>query len=149
MLFAVAVAMALAAPAPASALTPQAAAAGTPAERYLQSLAPPPQSASQPLDDVGQRLAKQLADRFGVRVLRAEPVDDNGRTLYRVVVMAPGGNRDNAYAVRTLMVDAETGALVPQFQHEASGYTLAEPADRSPRDDGVATTLRRESFGKP
>jgi hypothetical protein len=124
--------------------------AGKPAERYLQTLGvPPSHREATPLDPAEERVAKEVAARFGAQLLRAERGDEDGRAVYRVVIMAPGGNLDNAYAVRTLVVDEQTGALIPQFRNEPSGYALSAPADRTPRDDGIATTLRRESFGKP
>jgi hypothetical protein len=142
-----------------AALALVAAAAAAPAENrpidhYLQSLvpeaghppAPPAQAAADP---VGERLAKDIAGRFGVRVLRAERGESDGKPVYRLLVMNPGGDFDNAFAVHTLVVDAATGELLPQFRHEASGYVPPTPLDRTPRDSGVATTIRRDSFAKP
>ena len=100
-------------------------------------------------DPVAQRLAKAVGERFGVTVLKAEPAAIDGHQLYRIVVMNPGGDFNSAYEVRTLLIDPETGELVPAFQQEQSGYRTALPADREPNDDGVATTIRRESFAKP
>ncbi len=97
-------------------------------------------------DETAQRLAKALADRFGVRVLRSEREELDGKPVYRMTVMRPGGDFDDAFAVETLIVDAASGALVPQFRNDVSGYALSSPADRTPRDDAIATTIRRESF---
>ena len=127
-------------------------AGGNGSDRYLQSLtegaprAPEPAPSSNAAAD---GLAKTLGQRFGVDVLRVEPGESDGRPIYRMVVMNLGGDFNSAFAVHTLVVDAETGALVPQFRHEPSGYQLAAQPDRTPRDNGVATTIRRESFSKP
>jgi hypothetical protein len=100
-------------------------------------------------DHVAQRLANGLSSRFGVQVLRARREQLDGKPVYRMVVMNPGGDFNEAYAVHTLVVDAKTGELVSQFQNESSGYQLSAPADRTPRDGGVGTTIRRETFSKP
>jgi hypothetical protein len=117
------------------------------AARYVQSLAAPalPPEA-RPLDPEAEKLAKALAERFGVRVLKIRKDELDGKPVYRVIVMKPGGNFDDAYAVDALIVDPATGNLVSQFRNEVSGYRLSAPADRIPRDSAVATTIRRESF---
>lgn len=120
---------------------------GSNAERYLQTLkAQAPHQAAPPLDPAVQPLARELAQRYGVTVLDARREELDGKPVYLMAVMRPGGDFDDAYAVRTLVVDAASGALVPQFRSETSGYALALPPDRTPRDNGVATTIRRESF---
>jgi hypothetical protein len=96
-----------------------------------------------------QRLMQQVAGTYGVQVLRAERQELDGKPVYRMVVMNPGGDFNEAYAVHTLVVDAKTGELVSQFQNETSGYALSAAADRTPRDDAVGPTIRRESFSKP
>lgn len=100
-------------------------------------------------DRVAQRLANELSSRFSVQVLRAQREQLDGKPVYRMVVMNPGGDFNEAYAVHTLVVDAKTGALVSQFQNETSGYQLSAPPDRTPRDNGVGTAIRRETFFKP
>jgi hypothetical protein len=100
-------------------------------------------------DRVAQRLANELSSRFDVQVLRAQREQVDGKPVYRMVVMNPGGDFNEAYAVHTLIVDAKTGALVSQFQNETSGYQLSASPDRTPRANGVGTTIRRETFSKP
>jgi hypothetical protein len=118
---------------------------------YLRSLAPEPRARPQAaaIDPAARPAATALAKGFGVRVLAAGPTMWNGKPAYRMVVMNGGGDFDDAYAVHVLVVDAATGRLVPQFQNEVSGYRLAAPPDRATRDNGIATTIRRESFFKP
>jgi hypothetical protein len=132
--------------------TPGASDAGKQGARYLQSLAPEATGAGtapESADAAGRSLARAVAQRFGVKVLRAQREELDGKTVYRMVVMRPGGNFDDAYAVDTLILDAATGALVPQFRNKVSGYQLSSPPDRTPRDNAVATTIRRESFRRP
>jgi hypothetical protein len=97
-------------------------------------------------DRTAERLAKMLGERYGVQVLSAHRVEAGGKPAYSMVVMKAGGNFNDAFAVHTLVVDAKTGDLVPQFQNTESGYQLSTPPDRSPRDDALGTTIRRESF---
>ena len=100
-------------------------------------------------DRVTQRLANEIGSRYGVEVLRAQRDQFNGKPVYRMVVMNPGGDFDEAYSVHTLVVDAKTGELVSQFQNVTSGYQLSAPPDRTPRDAGLGTTIRQETFSKP
>ncbi len=100
------------------------------------------------IDRTAQKLTQQIAERYGVQVLHADRELLGGRPVYRMVVMNPGGDFNEAYAVHTLMVDASTGALISQYEHMPSGYELASPPDRTPRDDGSGDTIRRETFSK-
>jgi hypothetical protein len=100
-------------------------------------------------DRIAQRLAGELSRRYGVQVLSAQRERRDGKPVYRMVVMNPGGDFNSAFAVHTLVVDAATGQLVSQFQNETSGYQLPAPPDRALRDSGTATAIRRETFSKP
>ncbi len=72
-----------------------------------------------------EQVAQQIAEAYGVRVLKIAPTEIDGRAAFRVTVMKPGGNANDAFRVTTLAVDAETGKLIPQFRHRASGYELS------------------------
>ena len=87
-----------------------------------------------------------IAERFGVKVLRVTPTERGGKQLFDVVVMNPGGNFNEAFKVTTLVVDAESGDLVPQFQADNSGYVLPEAANRQPPADTGGAAIRRETF---
>ena len=90
--------------------------------------------------------AGAVAQRFGVTVLRVAPIERDGKPLYSVVVMNPGGNFNEAFKATTLLVDPDSGDLVPQFRQENAGYDLpAAPDRRPPADDGGAA-IRRETF---
>ncbi len=69
---------------------------------------------------------RKVAEDFGVDVLtkhtRAGEID--GRDVWFLTVMNPGGTSNDAFQVNTLAVDQETGELVPAFRHRASGYDL-------------------------
>lgn len=62
---------------------------------------------------------------FGVEVLRVSPGTADGRAVFMVTVMNPPGDFNEAFQVNTLVVDAETGRLVPQFRHNPSGHTFS------------------------
>ncbi len=60
---------------------------------------------------------------YGVEILRIRADTLDGRAVFLVTVMNPGGDFNTAFQVNTLAVDAETGRLVPQFRHNPSGHT--------------------------
>lgn len=90
--------------------------------------APGPARAAMSADQV----KRAIAERFGVEVLRVAEATEDGRAVYRVTVMNPGGTFNEAFQVNVLVVDRETGELVPQFRHRASGYDLPGALDRDP-----------------
>jgi hypothetical protein len=71
--------------------------------------------------------AKQVAETYNVEVLRVRAGTLDGRKVWLVTVMQPGGNSNGAFQVHVLAVDVESGALVPSFRHHADGYTLPPP----------------------
>ena len=93
-----------------------------------------------------EAVAGAVAQRFGVTVLRVMPIERDGKPLYSVVVMNPGGNFNEAFKATTLVVDPDSGELVPQFRQENSGYDLPVAPDRQPPADDGGRTIRRETF---
>ncbi len=77
------------------------------------------------------QVRSMLAERFDVDVLRVTEDQADGRAVYRVTVMNKGGTFNEAFQVNTLVVDRQTGELVPQFRHRSSGYDLPGARDRS------------------
>ena len=73
-------------------------------------------------------VAAAIAEAYGVTVLRVVPAKDDGRSVYRLTIMNPGGDFDEAFQVNTLLVDADTGKLVSGFRHLASGYETSQAA---------------------
>ncbi len=71
---------------------------------------------------------KKIGERFDVEVLKVSPDALDGRKVWLVTVMKPGGDRNSAFQVHVLAVDQETGALVPSFRHSANGSILPPPA---------------------
>jgi hypothetical protein len=77
---------------------------------------------------VGKEAAgKQVSKTYNVEVLRVRDGTIDGRKVWLVTVMKPGGNSNGAFQVHVLAVDQESGALVPSFRHHADGYTLPPP----------------------
>lgn len=65
--------------------------------------------------------AKSVAEAYDVRVLRVREGRIDGREVWLVTVMNPGGDFNEAFMVTTLAVDRQTGELVPAFRHGPSG----------------------------
>ena len=55
-----------------------------------------------------EEAARKVAETYGVEVLRVREVEEDGRRLYLLTVMLPGGDRNDAFQVGTLTVDADT-----------------------------------------
>lgn len=100
------------------------------------------------VDRTAQKLTQEIVQRYGVQVLRTDREMLDDKPVYRMVVMNPGGDFNEAFAVHTLVIDPASGELVSQFQHLPAGYDLAAPPDRTPADDGSGDTIRRETFSK-
>lgn len=78
---------------------------------------PPPAIAAMTANQVKAKIAKD----FGVKVLKVRPGKADGRKVFVVTVMNPGGDFNEAFQVSTIVVDVETGKLVSGFRHRASG----------------------------
>lgn len=108
-----------------------AAAQTAPAEQTQTALQPEPHALvglapAAPVKSMDE-VKRQIETAFGVTVLRVrDRTRDDGSPAYAVTVMNPGGDRNSAFGVSTLEVDARTGALVPQFRHAADGYRSSD-----------------------
>ena len=92
------------------------------------------------------RVAEALKDEIG-SLLEGELGDKRiGLCYITEVVMNPGGNFNEAFKATILVVDPDTGELVPQFRQENSGYDLPAAPDRQPPVDDTGTAIRRETF---
>ncbi len=89
---------------------------------------PPPAVAAMSANQVSAKVTKA----FGVKVLRVRPGKVDGRKVFLVTIMNPGGDFNEAFQVNTLVVDAETGNLLPGFRHRASGYDANQAPSYSP-----------------
>jgi len=71
-----------------------------------------PSSASEVLSEADARSI--VEQRLKGDILKIEQKKIDGRVAYAVTVMNAGGNANHAYQVYTLVIDGETGTLVPQ-----------------------------------
>jgi hypothetical protein len=71
--------------------------------------------------------SKVTAD-YGVTALKVTPVEGASGGRYAVTVMAPGGDRNDAYQVNTIVLDAGTGKPVIQYGHAGGQQQSAAPA---------------------
>ena len=71
------------------------------------------------------QVKRQVELAFGVRVLKMRPMQDAGQAAFAVVIMNHGGDFNEAWQVNTIVVDAESGKLIRQFRHRASGISDA------------------------
>ena len=90
--------------------------------------------------------AERVAQTYGVEALRVRTIrTEDGRRAYAVTVMAPGGNSNGAFQVTTLLVDAETGDLIPQFRHTPTGHEISGAPSNVPPTEVDGPALRRRS----
>lgn len=79
---------------------------------------------------------RKVAEAYGVEVIskktRAGEID--GRPVWFLTVMNPGGDFNAAFQVTTLAVDRDSGELVPAFRHRPSGYELPGAGSRDDKD---------------
>ncbi len=73
-------------------------------------------------------IRNKVAADYGVTVLKITPVESASGTRYAVTVMAPGGNRNHAFQVNTIVVDGETGKPVILYGHIGGQQQSAAPS---------------------
>ncbi len=93
-------------------------------------------------------IERRLVAAAGVEVLAIRETTVDGRRVYVVTVMFPGGDRNGAFQVGELWLDAETGEPVPRLRHRAEGYELPPPRLGEPREP-APDDLRTWTFGGP
>jgi hypothetical protein len=88
--------------------------------RQIQGEAAAPQPSGQPeppalSPDLGEdEMRAMVGESLGVEILRVEVVEHGGEPAYAVTVMNPGGDRNDAFRVATLLFDGATGSLLGQ-----------------------------------
>ncbi|SMF23935.1 hypothetical protein SAMN06265365_108126 [Tistlia consotensis] len=65
--------------------------------------------------------ARLVAEQFGVQVLKVRPGTVDGRAVWLVTGMNPGGNSNSAFVVSTVAVDVESGRPLRSFQPVETG----------------------------
>lgn len=87
-----------------------------------------PASAAMSHDEVKAEVEKT----YGVTVLRMKEVAIAGTSALAVTVMNKGGNDNRAFQVNTLLIDPDTGHLVPVYRALPDGYQLPEILESDP-----------------
>jgi hypothetical protein len=117
----------------------------SPTEAAPGSQAAAPEAAAAVLPE--DRIAKQVAEKLGVQVLKVTATDAKDPPTYAVRVMNPPGNDNSAFVVSTLLVDAATGAILGQVHPVPSAARPdAMPLSRTPEDADGGRDLRRRTF---
>ena len=95
---------------------------------------------------IGEADARAAIERdYGVEVLGVSEVTVDGVPAFRVTVMNPGGDFNEAFMVTTLIVDRRSGKLVPQVREGTQGAVLPPPAQRETGENS-GPQLRRETL---
>jgi hypothetical protein len=93
------------------------------------------------------KLKERLASELGVEVLDVRPVEANGRQVYAVKVMNPGGNSNDAFLVSTLIVDRESGEVLGRLpQSIDTAAEFSESGARFEPDFEGGRTIRRRTY---
>ncbi len=74
-----------------------------------------------------EQVAQKIEKEFKVKVLRVEPMTEDGKPIFAVTVMSAGGDWNHAFQVNTIAVDAATGQPVVQYRHGTSGSRNPPP----------------------
>ncbi len=96
-----------------------------------------------------EEITAELEKSRGVKVLRLQETQVDGRMAYIVSVMNAGGDSNSAFQVERILVDAETGAAVPTYRHGPTGFAQAIGPEFKPTHEGDGVALRRLTFGGP
>lgn len=85
----------------------------------------------------GEAAGKLVAERFGVQVLKVREGTLDGRPVWLVTTMNPGGDSNSAFVVSTVAVDAESGEPVRAVQPIETGSLPMTGAPAA--ENGVVT----------
>jgi len=91
-------------------------------------------------------ISAAVAKAFGVEVLGVRSIETDRGPAYAVTVMNAGGDFDGAFRVSTIVVDARTGDLVPQFRHKSAGYDLPGAPSNTPPSEADGMAMRRMTY---
>lgn len=84
-----------------------------------------------------QEAAEQVAEQYGVEVLKTEATLQGDRPIILLTVMQPGGNDNAAFQVNTIAVDADTGEVIPGFRRLETGRVNTGEAPAATIDERV------------
>lgn len=75
-----------------------------------------------------EEVTRRLQDAYGILVLKVQEIADRGGAAFAVTMMNPPGDFNEAYQVNTVVVDRQTGALIPQTRESINGGVDPAPA---------------------
>lgn len=84
-----------------------------------------------------EEAAEQVAERYGVEVLKTEAILQDNRPIILLTVMQPGGNDNAAFQVNTIGVDAKTGEVIPGFRRLETGSLTSGGAPAANIDERI------------
>lgn len=87
-----------------------------------------PAAAAMSNDEVKAEVEKT----YGVIVLRMKEAEFAGKPALAVTVMNKGGNDNRAFQVNTLLINPETGHLVPVYRALPDGYQFSDILESNP-----------------
>lgn len=103
-----------------------------------------PDAAAQGLLSEAEARAALVRD-YGVEILRVREDVVDGTPAFRITVMNPAGNFNEAFQVNVLMIDRRSGKLISQFRHGSEGAATPAPA-RGGASEDVGPAMRRETM---
>jgi len=95
-----------------------------------------PAGAEMSVDAVIQKIEADHA----VTVLRVTPMTDDGRPVFAVTIMNPGGAYNEAFQVNTIVIDADTGRPIIQYRQGLGGLRPAAAPVSSRTGPSTAST---------
>lgn len=89
---------------------------------------------------------KRVEAEFGVKVLRVEAGEVDGRPVWLVTAMQGSGDSNDAFQVSTQAIDRETGELVPGFLRGARGTGAPVAAGETSQAERQPDVLRSRTW---
>ena len=101
-----------------------------------------PAAAAMSKDEVKAEVEKT----YGVAVLRMKETEIEGKPALAVTVMNKGGNDNRAFQVNTLLVDPDTGHLVPVYRALPDGYQFSDILESNPNKQPSDLLATRNAY---
>lgn len=81
--------------------------------------------------------AEQIAEEYGVEVLKTDATLDGNRPIILLTVMQSGGNDNAAFQVNTIAVDAKSGEVIPGYRRLETGRITTPGAPAAQIDERI------------
>ena len=93
-----------------------------------------------------EEIRSLVREGLGVEVLNTEVVERGGRQVYAVTAMNPPGDTNDAFMIRTLLVDATTGALLGRVPDMPRTALDPSPGAAATGLEGSGPEIRRRTY---